>query len=497
MRKKAFIIGAGFSSIATACYLAKAGYDVEIFEKNNHLGGRAGKLVLDGYTFDTGPTFYWMPDVFERFFKDFNKNPAEYYTLERLDPGYKVYFGEGDSVDVSANVDQIYELFESEDKGSGKRLKSFLDKAAYNYEVAIKDLVYRPGLSPLELITPQTVTKLGQFISTIAAGARTVSKNPRLISLLEFPVLFLGAKPSNTPLFYNFMNHADLILGTWYPKGGMYAVVEGLVKLAKELGVVMHTKQAVEKILITDDKAIGLQIEGKPYFADVIISGADYSHSETLLPESLRSYSEKYWNSKTFAPSALLFYLGIDKKLKNIAHHTLFFDVDFAEHASAIYDQPEWPDQPLFYASFQSLTDASVSPEGHEAAIFLIPLAPGLTDSDELREKCYDKVIARFEKLTGQEIRNNIVQKSLFGINDFVSTYNSFKGNAYGLANTLMQTAFLRPKLKSKKVENLYFTGQLTVPGPGVPPALISGKLVSELIIAKTKTNEALKTSTI
>jgi phytoene desaturase len=482
VRKKIAIIGSGFSSLAAACYLAKAGNEVTIYEKNETIGGRARQLKKEGFTFDIGPTWYWMPDVFERFFSDFNKKPSDYYELIKLSPAYQVYFNQLDFVTITDNLPEIVSTFESIEKGSGKKLEQFIAEAQSNYNIAIKDLVYRPGESPLELVTIETAKKVNQFFSTISKDVRKRFKNTKLIQILEFPVLFLGAKPSDTPSFYSFMNFADFGLGTFHPKNGMYSVILAMEELAKELGVTIQTNATTEKINVLNGKATGLVVNNKTIQSDIVLSGADYHHSETLLDEKYRQYSEKYWSKKTFAPSSLLFYVGFDKKIENVEHHSLFFDVDFDVHAKAIYDNPKWPEEPLFYASFPSKTDENSAPKGKEAGIFLIPIAPGLEDTPELRELYFEKIITRFELLTNQNIKNNIIFKESFCVNDFVKDYNSYKGNAYGMANTLLQTAFLRPKLKSKKVKNLYFTGQLTVPGPGVPPALISGKLVSDLI---------------
>ncbi len=482
MNKDIKIIGSGFSALAASCYLAQQGNTVTIYEKNSTIGGRARQLKRDGFTFDIGPTWYWMPDVFERFFADFGKKPSDYYTLQKLSPAYQVYFGEADFVTIADNLTEIVTTFESIEKGSGAKLETFMKEAQSNYNIAIKDLVYRPGVSPLELITVETAMKVNQFFGNISKDIRRRFKNKKLVQILEFPVLFLGAKPSDTPSFYSFMNFADFGLGTWHPKNGMYSVILAMEQLAKELGVTIHTNSNIEKIEVANGKAIGLKVNGENVSANVVLSGADYHHTETLLDEKHRAYSEKYWDKKTFAPSSLLFYVGLDKKVANVEHHSLFFDVDFDVHAQDIYDTPKWPEEPLFYASFPSKTDSNSAPEGKEAAIFLIPIAPGLEDTPELRETYFEKIITRLEKLTNQNIKNSIIFKESFCVNDFIKDYNSYKGNAYGMANTLLQTAFLRPKLKSKKVESLYFTGQLTVPGPGVPPALISGKLVADLI---------------
>jgi len=484
MKRNISVIGSGFSSLSAACYMAKAGYGVNVYEKNPQLGGRARSFTEQGFTFDMGPTWYWMPDVFERFFGDFGKKPDDYYSLERLSPGYRVYFGDDNFVDIAAELDKIKATFEKLEPGSAKQLQKFLDKAGKNYEIAIKDLVYKPGISPLELVTMDTIFELKQFYLTIQDYVRKHFNDSRLQQILEFPVLFLGAKPGNTPLFYSFMNYADFCLGTWYAKGGMISVVNGMIELARELGVQFHTQANVSAINVDENgKVSSIYVNGEIISTRMIISGADYRHSESLLPEEFRTYTESFWSKKIMAPSSLLFYVGISKKLKNVLHHTLFFDASFDEHAIEIYDKPSWPANPLFYASFPSMTDDSVAPAGHEAAIFLIPLAPDLTDDVETREKYFNMIMSRLESLTKQTVRDHIVFKKSYCVKDFKEDYNSFKGNAYGMANTLLQTAFLRPKLKSKKVKNLFFTGQLTVPGPGVPPSLISGKLVSDIII--------------
>lgn len=482
MPKTIQIIGSGFSSLAAACYLAKEGNNVTVFEKNNSLGGRARQFSEKGFTFDMGPSWYWMPDVFESFFADFGKKPSDYYSLEKLSPGYRVFFENKEHFDVSDDLNTIISDFEKIEKGSGKQLEKFISNAKSNYEIAIKDLVYRPGESILELITPQTALKLDQFFSNIKRDVRKKIKNKNLQQILEFPVLFLGAKPSDTPSFYNFMNYADFGLGTWQPKNGFFDVIEAMIKLGTELGVTYQKNANIEEIIVENNKAVGIKINNEILNSDIVLSGADYHHTETLLPKENRQYSEAYWDKKTFAPSSLLFYVGFDKKLQNVCHHNLFFDSDFEKHAVDIYDNPKWPEEPLFYANFTSITNSHTAPEGCENGFFLVPIAPDLEDNDELREIYFEKIISRFETITKQDIRKNIIFKKSFCVNDFKSEYNSYKGNAYGMANTLLQTAVLRPNLKSKKVKNLYFTGQLTVPGPGVPPALISGKLVAQLI---------------
>lgn len=487
VKKKVVIIGSGFSSLAASCYLAKAGFDVTVLEKNATIGGRARQLKKEGFIFDIGPTFYWMPDVFEAFFNDFNTTVQSYYQLEKLNPAYKVYFNPDFAVEVPDNFEGIASVFETIEPTSGKALSQFMAQAEDNYNIAIKDLVYRPGESLLEIINWKTVTKAKAFVTTIKSQVARHVKHEALQKVLEFPVLFLGAKPSNTPSFYNFMNYADFKLGTWHPNGGMYQVVKGIEQLALSLGVTFKTNSEVSQFTLDKQRITEVATTTGKYACDIVLSGADYHHTEQLLPKAFRQYSERYWQSKTFAPSALLFYVGFKTSIPNVAHHTLFFDTDFETHAQTIYDTASWPEKPLFYASFPSKTDKTVAPEGQEAGIFLMPIAPGLTDTPETRTHYFNLLINRLEKNIGVDLKDAILFKESYCVNDFIKDYNAYKGNAYGLANTLMQTHVLRPKLKSKKVDNLYFCGQLTVPGPGVPPALISGKIVSELISKYSK----------
>ncbi|MCB0463891.1 MAG: phytoene desaturase [Flavobacteriaceae bacterium] len=481
MNKAISIIGSGFSSLSASCYLAKAGYNVSVFEKNDTVGGRARQLIKDGFTFDIGPSWYWMPDIFEKFFNDFNKSTSDYYELDKLSPAYKIFFSD-EVITIGDHMDQICEEFERIESGSSKPLRKFIAQAQDHYDIAINKVVLKPGVSPFELVTKDTVTRVDRFFKTISSEVRKNFKNPKLISTLEFPVLFLGAKPSQTPSFYSFMNFADFGLGTWHPKGGMYEIIKAMKSLAESLGVKIYTNSNVEKIHVENGRTKGIIVNGNFIASDMVLSGADYHHSETLLDKKYRQYSEAYWDKRTFAPSSLLFYVGFNKKLKNIEHHNLFFDTDFENHAEDIYDDPKWPENPLFYVNFPSVTDEGMAPKNCETGFFLIPIAPGLEDTPELRQQYFDIIINRFESLTHQHVKDSILFKESFCVNDFISEYNSYKGNAYGMANTLRQTAFLRPKLKSKKVDGLYFTGQLTVPGPGVPPSLISGKLVAELI---------------
>ena len=483
MKKNIAIIGSGFSSLSAACYLAKAGHNVTIYEKNDTLGGRARQFKAEGFTFDMGPSWYWMPDVFDKFFNDFGKKVSDYFTLTKLNPAYRVYFGKDNFIDIEDSPEKICKKFESIEKGSGEKLKKYLKIAKENYEIGVTDMLYKmPGNSPLELVSKKTIKRVRFFLSNIRKDVRRDFKNPKLRSILEFPVLFLGAKASNTPAFYNFMNYADFGIGTFQPPNGFHDLVNAMVDLGKSLGVKYKFNHELSKINVKNKKVENIVVNGKSTNCDLILSGADYHHTESLLPVKSRQYNNKYWKSRVFAPSSLLFYVGFNKKLKNVHHHNLIFDTDFNKHAEEIYDSPKWPTDPLFYANFTSKTNTKTAPEGAENAFFLIPIAIDLIDNEETRDKYFEKIIKKMELYTGQDLRDSIRYKRSFCVNDFKNEYNSYGGNAYGLANTLFQTAFLRPNIKSKLVQNLYFCGQLTVPGPGVPPAVVSGELVANLI---------------
>lgn len=481
--KKVIIIGSGFSAIAAACYMAKANHQVTVLEKNEQLGGRASLLEIDGFKFDMGPSWYWMPDIFERFFADFGKKVSDYYQLEKLSPGYRVYFGKDDYIDISDDPEKIVEKFEEIEPGSGAHLIKFMENSRKNYEIAMKDLVYNPGKSLLELVNIDTAKRVNLFLQNISQTVRRNIKNPKLQSILEFPVLFLGAKPQNTPAFYNFMNHADFGLGTWYPKGGFNAVALGMVKLAKELGVEFKVNQEVTKIETENNEAKKVITTTDSFEADLVISGADYAHTEKLLDKGESNYSPEYWQKKVFAPSSFLYYVAFDKKVPELQHHNLFFDTDFGQHAIDIYDDPKLPIKPLFYANFSSKTDLDLCPDGKEIGFFLIPVAVDLEDNQEIHDRYFEMIMDRVENNTGIDLRSSVIFKKSFGVKDFKERYNSCRGNAYGLANTLLQTSILRPSISNKKIKNLFYTGQLTVPGPGVPPALISGKVVTDYIL--------------
>lgn len=485
-RKKIIVIGSGFAGLCAAGTAAKQGHEVILIEKNEQIGGRARIWKEQGFTFDMGPSWYWMPEVFENYYQQFGKTTSDFYDLKRISPSYRIFFGENDIVDVPSNFHDLKDLFEKYEKGSGEKLIKFLKHAKYKYDTGMNDFVWRPSDSITEFFELKIVKALFKMnlFGSVSNEVRTLFTNPKLRKLLEFPVLFLGATPQNTPGLYSLMNYADLVLGTWYPMGGMNEIVKAMESIAITEGVSIYSNEEVVSISSDNGKAKTVVTTKNTYEVDGVIAAADYAHvDEKILSKEDANYDSTYWNERTMSPSSLLFYVGINKRLKNILHHNLFFDEDFELHAKEIYTEPQWPSKPLFYVCCPSIIDRSTAPEGHENLFFLIPLAPGLKDDDSQREHYFNVMLDRLEKYSGENIRNNIVVKRSYAMNDFVKDYHSYKGNAYGLANTLLQTAFLKPKLKSRKLKNLVYAGQLTVPGPGVPPAIVSGQLAAKELI--------------
>ncbi|MCF8268754.1 MAG: phytoene desaturase [Crocinitomicaceae bacterium] len=490
MKKKATILGAGISGLSAASFLAQSGWDVTIVEKNPTIGGRARQFSHEGFVFDMGPSWYWMPDVFEQFYQKFGYTSSDFYELKRLDPSYRVYWPDQTHSDIPATMGELEAMFESFEPGSALKLRDFLKDAKYKYEVGMKDLVYKPSMKVTEFMDLRLLKGLFSMdlTNSFSTYINRYFSHPKLRSLLEFPVLFLGAMPKDTPALYSLMNYADMELGTWYPMGGMYKFIEAFEKIAKEQGVKIVTDAQITSLEKENGSVrAAIDIHGNRYESDVFISSADYQHTEKALLNGSSNYSDAYWDKRVMAPSALLYYVGINKRVSNILHHNLFFDESLEEHGKEIYKNPQWPTAPLFYLSAPSLTDPSAAPEGCENLFFLIPIAPDLSDDEETRERYFNILLERLKNLTGNDIKDNIVYKRSFSISNFKEDYHAFKGNAYGLANTLKQTAIFKPQIKNKNLRNFFYTGQLTVPGPGVPPSIISGEVVAKYVHQNSK----------
>jgi phytoene desaturase len=484
MNQKTAILGAGIAGLSAAASLACKGHSVTVFEKNSSVGGRARTFREQGFTFDMGPSWYWMPEVMEQFFDRFGETVSDHYALHRLDPSYRVFFGKDGVMDVPANYGELRNLIESIEKGGAQKLDQFLSEAKVKYDTGMGQFVWKPSLSPFEymkLDLLRSAVKL-DLLTPVSKHVRKYFTDPRIIQILEFPVLFLGAKPSATPALYTMMNYADMKLGTWYPMGGFSKLPEAMAAIARKHGADIRLNSPIDGFEISNDKITGVKVNGQVEQFDLVIGSGDYHHIESrLLDPEYRSYSENYWNKRTMSPSSLLFYIGVKRKVEGLLHHNLFFDEPFEAHANSIYHEPSWPDKPRFYVCCPSKTDPTVAPDGMENIFILVPVAPGLSSDESLRSVFLQKILDRIKQETGEDFSEDIIYQRSYAHEEFEADYHSFKGNAYGLANTLMQTAWMKPKMLSKKVKNLIFAGQLTVPGPGVPPSIISGQLAADL----------------
>lgn len=487
MTNKIDIIGAGLSGLYAACYLAKNGYEVNVYEKNESEGGRSRVFNAEGFTFDMGPSWYWMPELIDKMFEDLGEKREDYYSLTQLNPAYKVFWKEEAPTKIPANFSELKELFDSFEENGGEKLEAFLKDAEIKYNIAVDKFLFKPGLKWNELVN-LGVFKAALKLDVLKSVDKDVTKrftSARAQTLLNFPVLFLGEMPNRIPSLYTLMNYADLKLGTWYPEGGMGVIARSLKKIADDNGVNFHFNAVLENVICEDGKVTHIQIGDDLKETEQVVISADYHHIEQeILPLKYRSYSKKYWDSRKLAPSCLIFYLGVDKEVTNLEHHNLFFDEDLIEHGKTIYNTKSWPESPLFYVCAPSKTDRDVAPENKENMFILIPVAPDIDDTQEIRDKYLEIVLKRIKKHTGVDISSDIIYKRDYCIRDFKEDYNAFKGNAYGLANTLKQTANLKPRINSK-LSNLNYCGQLTVPGPGVPPALISGQIVANHLITQ------------
>jgi len=484
------VIGGGFGGLSTACYLADAGADVTLLEKNDQLGGRASRLEVDGFRFDMGPSWYLMPDVFERFFAHFDHEPADYYDLTRLDPHYRIFFKDGDRVDMVPDLEENRAVFESYEPGAGERFDEYLRKSKQNYEVGMEHFVYEDRTSITDYLD-WNVAKNARGLSLIGSMQDHVEKyfeHPKLQQIMQYTLVFLGGAPNNTPALYNLMSHVDFNMGVYYPENGVGGVVDGMVELGEELGVDFRTDAPAAEIEGREGAFVTRTEDGREFYSDYVVSDADYRHTEMeLLDEEKRQYDADYWGSRTYAPSAFLLYLGVEGDVDPLAHHSLVLPTDWEDHFETIFEDPAWPDDPAYYLCVPSQTDDSVAPEGHSNLFALVPIAAGLEDTPELRETYRDLVLDDVKANTGVDLRDRIVVEETFCVNDFADRYNSTQGTALGLAHTLRQTALFRPSHRSSAVDGLYFTGSFTTPGIGVPMCLISGQLTAEAMAERAE----------
>jgi phytoene desaturase len=481
--QKVLIIGAGIGGLAAAALLAKNGYNVEVIEKNEEAGGRARVWKTEGFVFDMGPSWYLMPEIFENFFAQFDKSVADYYELIRLDPNYRIFFGTDDVVDISADLEPNLETFDSFEERGGEKLQKYLDKAEETYNFMMDGIMYQDLSSIWSMFSPKLM-KAGQklhILSNIDKWVRKFFKSDRARKILEYPIVFLGGNPTNTPALYSIISHIDYNLGVWYPRGGLGMIPEGLMKLADSYGATFRFGVDATHINIKNGQAHQVQTSEGVIDADLVIVNADYPFSEMeLLDTKYQTYPAKYWDKKIIAPSAFVLYLGIDRKLPQLTHHNCFLEYDWVKHFNQIFDQPAWPDEPAYYVCCPSRYDSSVAPKGKENIFVTVPISPGIEDIPQIREKYFTKIITHMEESIGESFQDSITVKRVFALNDFANDYHAYKGTAVGLTHTFRQSAFFRPRHKSKKVKNLYYTGQYTHPGIGVPMALVSSQIVAD-----------------
>jgi 1-hydroxy-2-isopentenylcarotenoid 3,4-desaturase len=490
-KKSAIVVGTGFGGVSIAAYLANNGFNVTVLEKNNTPGGRARVWEKKGFRFDMGPSWYLMPDIFERFFKDMGRKSSEFYKIIKLDPSYRIIFAKDEVIDISADIQDTFKLFDEYEEAGSKKFKKYLDQAELQYNISLDHILYKNIKSPLDFIQKGLIRK-GRKLSLLSSLQKKVDKtfeSDRLKKILLYNIVFLGANPKKTPAIYSLMSHVDFNIGVWYPMGGIGQVIEAIVKIGEDLSVNYIYDKEVSQFYIEDKKIKTVKtIDGDEYHADLVVVNADYAHAETtFLPYEYQQYPQKYWEKKVIAPSAYIIYLGLNRKYKNLKHHTLVLDNDWQVHFDEIFDDPKWPESPSYYVCAPSQSDPTMAPEGHENIFVLVPVASNLDDNEQVRNHYFDKIINHLEDLIGEKIRKHIVVKRIYSHQDFKNDYNAYKGSALGLSHTLMQSVMFRPKHKSKKVKNLYYTGQYTHPGIGMPMALISSKLVIETIMKDYK----------
>jgi 1-hydroxy-2-isopentenylcarotenoid 3,4-desaturase len=477
---KIIIIGSGFGGLSAAALLAKKGYEVLVLEKNNQPGGRGSMLKVKGFNFDMGPSWYLMPDVFEKYYNELGTSSKKELKLTLLNPSYRMFFHD-DVVDITPNLDETYELFEKYEKGSSKNLKKYLSQAKYQYEIAMKEFIYKEYNKLSDFFSLKLMIQ-GAKLNVFQNLDKYVSSNfksDKLKKILEYTMVFLGGAPKNTPALYSIMSHIDFNMGVYYPKGGLNAVALSFYNLGKKFGAKYKFNEPVKKIISVNKKVKQVVTDKGVYEADLVISNADYWHTETqLLDKKDQTYNEAYWKKRVIAPSAFIMYIGLNKKIKQLEHHNLFLENDWMHHFNQIFKEKKWPDAPSYYVCCPSKKDKFVAPKGKENLFVLVPVAPGLEDNEKIRTFYKEKILNHLEKILQTDVKKYIEYIKIFAHRDFSKEYNSYKGTALGLSHTLFQTAIFRPKQKSSKLKNLYYTGAYTHPGIGVPMVVISSQIL-------------------
>ena len=488
------VVGGGIGGLATAALLAAEGASVTVLERNERLGGSAGLIERDGFRFDTGPTWYLMPEVFERFFGRFDREPADYYELTHLDPHYRIHWREnvgprpidppravdvdptGDTVDVPPEPEAARAIFEAYERGGGASFDRYLETAAESYEIGMERFVYEDRSrfrDYLDLDVVRSARGL-TFLGSMQSHVEDYFDHPKLQQLVQYTLVFLGGAPRNTPALYNLMSHVDFGLGVHYPDGGLYSVVEALVELGREQGVRYETDRPVTAIRRERD-GLALETDGGSRRPDRVVCNANPAHVERdLLPDGV-GRGEDYWASRTYAPSAFLCYLGVEGELPTLEHHTLVLPADWGPHFDTIFEEPAWPEDPAYYLCVPSKTDPTVAPDGHHAVVALVPIAPGLEDGPDRRRAFRERLLDDLATHAGADLRDRIVVEETACVSEFSERFDAPGGTALGLAHTLRQTGPLRPSHRGP-LEGLHYVGGYVNPGIGVPMCLVGAE---------------------
>ncbi|MGC4047153.1 MAG: phytoene desaturase family protein [Armatimonas sp.] len=485
--KSAIVVGGGIGGLGAACLLAKKGYKVQLFEKNPNLGGVANTFSAEGFTFDMGPSWYLMPDVFENFFNLLGEHVEDHLTLRKLGPSYKIFFKDKDrAVELYSDLERDIPTLEAIEPGCGKALRTYLEKSKFQYDIALEGFVYKNYDTVFDFFNAQTMvqgSKLKVF-QKMNKYVESYFSTDEVQKIMEYQLVFLGSSPYDTPALYNIMSHIDFNMGVYYPMGGIHEIPKALANIARKNGAELYPASPVSKILTRNGRAYGVRLaSGEEHRADLVVCNANIRHAESLLEPTERQFDDAYWESRTLAPSAFILFLGVEGRCPTLTHHNLIFSQDWRANFAEIFDNPVWPTDPSLYVCAPSITDPTVAPEGCENLFVLVPMAPGMTATDEQLEAYAQKTLTTMEKVMDiPNLRERIKYQRIFWAKDFIENYNNYKGTALGLAHTLNQTAILRPNNISKKVKDLYFVGANTNPGIGMPICLISAELAYKRI---------------
>jgi len=506
------VVGAGYAGLTAAAYLAREGHRVTVLEQLPTPGGRNQRFVLDGFTFERGPSWLWMLDVHSSFYSDLGRKMSDYVQISRLDPAYRVFFPKDSTntqsgiCDVPNGVQEFAALLEKIEPGSSANFLKQMELDEFRYNQALETFIELPSVHIGEYVRPSFLKHLGKMglFSNQRDSIAKVVLTPEARRLLEWPTIFVGHSPASVPSLYSLLNWAAIDGGTWFPTNGMYDTILGMERVCRELGVTFlydhrvtglkHERGAIKEVVCSSEEH-GI----RRFAAEKFLVTCDMAFFErSIVPKSLRMYSPDYWDSREVSPSCLLFYLGVDCRVQGLEHHNLFFDQSMYDHMDDIYGStPQIPPNPLFYVSVISHSNRTLAPEGCDSIFVLVPM-PSIPVKKVDKARILDNVLGRMEDRIDMSLRDHIVVQDSFDYSDFCKTYHSLGGNGFGLSNTLFQSAFLKPSMRSTTLSNLFYAGQTTAPGGGIPTSMLSGKIAARLAMgdAPTPSERALTWAT-